>query len=430
MAQNNREFDLYPKVVKAGEEYEFILPAPEGGFDAGLRYEIESFARETVAEVGEGEDKILLSFGAEGGLHFRHSFAGEQEHALSLYVMKPEGREFLAELKVYSLLPDLHALRPYKGDFHLHSNRSDGKEPPAEVAAASRAIGLDFMAVTDHSQYAPSLEAIAAFAGQPIDLRIYPGEEIHPPDNSKIHMINFGGKFSINELFADRETFLREAQEIGQQLPAELSPRERYLYASTLWCYEKIRVAGGLAVFCHPYWITHDRYCVPETILARHFADRPFDALELIGGYYPSEVESNLLQVARYQEERAQGRRIPIVGASDSHGCECGELFGWYYSIVFAASPDLPDIKRAIADLHSLAVEALPGAPPKIYGPFRLVKYAAFLGREVFPAHDALCRAEGEWMFAHLAGDQTAAAQLPQLQGQTEKLRRRLWGEE
>jgi len=431
MSQNDLTFEIYPKVVRAGAEMEFtVQPKPKGRFDPQTRYEIEAFPREEAAGIDDHGQIIDGTIAPDGSLHFRHCFSGEQEHALPLYALEPAERRFLAELRVYSLPHDLHTLRPYKGDFHLHSKHSDGQESPAQVAAACRRIGLDFMAVTDHSQYAPSLEAIAAFADVPIDLRIYPGEEVHLPENSKIHIINFGGRFSINELSSHLPTYTQEVEEIEKGLPAELSCRERYLYASGLWGYEKIRAAGGLAIFCHPYWITRNRYCVPEAVLARHFSDLPFDALELISGYYLFQVESNVLQVARYQEERAKGRYIPIVGASDAHGCERGELFGWYYTIVFSNSPELPDLRQAIANLNSVAVEALPNTAPRVHGPFRLAKYAAFLLREVFPAHDALCRAEGELMLAHLAGEATAKARLQQLKGQTEKLRRRYWGEE
>jgi hypothetical protein len=41
----------------------------------------------------------------------------------------------------------------------------------------------------------------------------------------------------------------------------------------------------------------------------------------------------------------------------------------------------------------------LPGEVVRVYGPFRLVKYALFLLREVFPAHDELCREESAAMF-------------------------------
>jgi len=56
------------------------------------------------------------------------------------------------------------------------------------------------------------------------------------------------------------------------------------------------------------------------------------------------------------------------------------------------------------------------------------VKYAHFLMSWVFPAHDALCAAEGALMLAWLAGDRSAAARLAPLGGQAARLYDRLWG--
>jgi hypothetical protein len=39
----------------------------------------------------------------------------------------------------------------YRGDSHLHTVYSDGKRLPSEVAAGTRAAGLDFMVSTDHN---------------------------------------------------------------------------------------------------------------------------------------------------------------------------------------------------------------------------------------------------------------------------------------
>jgi hypothetical protein len=113
------------------------------------------------------------------------------------------------------------------------------------------------------------------------------------------------------------------------------------------------------------------------------------------------------------------------VGVSDAHGCERGELFSWYFTIVFAASPALADLIAGIRDLLSVAVETLPGAPVQVYGPMRLVKYAHFLLREFFPGHDALCREESEAMFAHLRGDGAARNALAAMQGRTLEQHRR-----
>jgi hypothetical protein len=241
-------------------------------------------------------------------------------------------------------------------------------------------------------------------------------------------MVNFGGRFSVNELFKDEKEYAAGLAAVAAGPRGRLSPEEYRQYAACRWCYAKIREAGGLGVFCHPYWVNKHVYNVPEPIIARHFEDLPFDAYELLGGFYRHEVESNLLQVARYHEERSRGKKIPVVGVSDAHGCEKGELFGWYYTIVFAPSTGLDDIIQSVKELRSVAVEALPGATPRAHGPFRLAKYAQFLLREVFPLHDELCRDEGLLMQAHLAGDAEAAGNLAQCQGQTARLMDSLWG--
>jgi hypothetical protein len=167
---------------------------------------------------------------------------------------------------------------------------------------------------------------------------------------------------------------------------------------------------------------------VPAALTDLLLDRQPFDALELIGGYHRHEVESNMLQVARYYEERAKGRQIPIVGVTDGHGCETGELFDWYFTIVFAPSLELKDLIAAVKSLDSVAVEAMPGSTPRAHGPFRLVKYSQFLLREVFPMHDALCLEEGQWMLRHAAGDPDAKEMLERLQGSVGRLYKKLFG--
>ncbi len=52
-----------------------------------------------------------------------------------------------------------------------------------------------------------------------------------------------------------------------------------------------------------------------------------------------------------------------------------------------------------IKDNYSVAVEAVPGERIWAHGGFRLVKYALFLEREVFPLHDELCETEGALVY-------------------------------
>jgi hypothetical protein len=61
----------------------------------------------------------------------------------------------------------------YRGDFHTHTNFSDGYYSPAELVEVARLEGLDFVAVTDHN----TIDGYAHF-GNPPDLLVIPGVEI------------------------------------------------------------------------------------------------------------------------------------------------------------------------------------------------------------------------------------------------------------
>lgn len=427
MKAENRFYEVTPRILQAGREGEItIRPLYDHvRFAAGKPYTVHHFLMEDspVAAKAALAGTYAVKPDRAGRLRFRSRFAGEQEHWIR--VSPPAGVQAApVDFRLFSLETDLFRRTPYKGDFHIHSNRSDGRESPAYVAAASRRIGLDFMAVTDHHRYAPSLEAIKAFAKIRHDLRIYPGEEVHPPE-VPVHIINFGGRFSVNALFKTAR-YKREVErlraEIAQTCPRGVDP---FHAAACVWSFAKVREGGGLAVFCHPHWIAGFTYNVAVKLNDWMFERRPFDAYELIGGFHRNELESNQLQAGWYHEQRARGRGVPVVGASDAHGCERGELFGWYYTIVFSPSPD--EVLASVRQGFSVAVEHVPGESWRPHGPFRLVKYALFLAREIFPFHDELCVEEGRLMAEYAAGHREAGTALARLNGRCASLYQRLW---
>lgn len=126
--------------------------------------------------------------------------------------------------------------------------------------------------------------------------------------------------------------------------------------------------------------------------------------------------------------KRARGKEMSIVGVSDAHGCDSGELFGWYYTVVLASELTLPSLIEGIKNFKSVAVEALPGNPVRVHGPYRLVKYVSFLIREIFPVHDELCYEEGKLMLRYLAGDKEAANILETYKGRVERKMNTYWG--
>jgi hypothetical protein len=427
MRPENRYLEATPKVVRADRESTITIRPL---FDHVRFHEGEEFEVTCVATDGVDATEKVRVKPENGILRITHRFAGEQEHVLRVEQVDGEKRRMKGDFHVCSLQEDLLSRFPFKGDLHMHSYRSDGVESPAYVAAACRRIGLDFMAVTDHDQYKPSLEAQQAFRDVPVDLRIYPGEEVHPPDNP-IHIINFGGSKSVNAIFPDN-SYKQEVDELVAQLPALPAGVDRYQYASSVWTFNKIREVGGLGIFCHPEWLWNYHYVIPshahpQPLVAFIFEQQPFDAYELIGGYERWDAFSNNRQVARYVDARARGQRIPIVGVSDAHGCEVDDLFGWYFTIVFSPTADLPDLIDSIKEEWSVAVEGLPGEVVRVYGPLRLVRYAQFLLREVFPQHDMLCAQEGQFMLDYVAGKAGAVDSLRLRQGDTAKLYQNYW---
>ncbi|MBP6963577.1 MAG: PHP domain-containing protein [Armatimonadetes bacterium] len=423
MRIESKFFGVSPKVLPVGRTsvVTFRPLYDHVRFTHGSQHQVAIIPTEGIAgQTTWGEIPRQAATPVGGAISVPITPFSEQEYTVLIERIDDRKPKLIAEFRLCAVDEDLFRCRPWKGDLHVHTHHSDGKESPAYVAGKYRRAGFDFMAVTDHRKYAPSLDAIQAYDGVPIDLGIYPGEEVHPPDNP-VHIVNFGGRFSINELF-DTDEYRSEVGAIEKERGVP------YQYASCVWCFDKIREADGLGIFCHPYWITQHRYDVPLHLTDMIFARQPYDAFEIIGGFFRGEYESNKLQVARYEEERAQGKRIPIVGSSDSHGTEQSDLFGWYYTIVFSPTPDLPDIIGGIKGLNSVAVEAITGESPRAFGPFRLVKCVQYLLREVFPIHDELCVEEGRLMLAHAAGDLDATEMLGRLQGRVRRLYDDIWG--
>lgn len=430
MRPEHRYFDVTPVVVRGDTTAEIAIRPLHAhvALQDGVSYEVTYYPCEEFSQRSGWPAKNKPEVRRDGSaLVVKQFFEGEQEHVLIVEAVEGQNRRRLGEFRIYSTGPDLAGRLPMKGDMHMHSSHSDGRESPAYVAAACRSIGLDFMALTDHGRYAPSLEAIRAYSGVQCDLRMYPGEEVHPPSNP-VHMVNFGGRFSVNDLFKNDAAYRAGVESVEKGLGALPPGVDRFQYASTAWTLDKIREAGGLGIFCHPYWFTGNRYAPSGALTSLIFEKQPFDAYEIIGGYHLYEAASNTLQVARYHEERVHGRRIPIVGVSDAHGCERGELHGWYYTVAFSPTSEFSDLVGSIKDLWSVAVEALPNQEPRAFGPFRLAKYALFLMREVFPLHDELCLEEGRLMRAHAAGDASAAPALAALSRRTARLYTRLFG--
>lgn len=408
-------FEVFPKLLPAGEAGTIHI-RPLGWHCAFAQGEHYAVTVRPLLECDDHNRDRLFDYiaapdvtpDADGGITFTHRFDGEQEHYIRVYrlpLSHEAKNEKLVQLSVYSLLPDLYALKPLRGDLHVHTRCSDGHEAPAIVAANYRRAGFDFMSITDHRKYYPSLEAINAYKDIPTGLKIFKGEEVHAPGNH-VHIINFAGEISANEAFeADEEKYMREVSEIESSLPELGAGVDRFVYASCKWVYDKIRQGGGLAIFAHPFW-RNDVYNVSEAMTRAQFKNRIFDAFELLNGM---PQRTNNLQTAFWQQMRAEGIDVPIVGSSDSHGTINAQWFKWLSTIVFARSASREDICEAVMSHRSVAVEQFEGEYNRAFGDFRYVKYALFLLEDYFPIHDELCVEEGRLMKEAALGSARAA---------------------
>jgi len=433
---DNRYFSVSPMIVPADKESTItIIPKFDNcRFKTNCTYELKYTPTERYAErSGWKPDVKTVIVPTDGKYKFTAYFEGEQEHIIYIEEIANENgkekRRAFGTFQIYSLNDDLFALRPCKGDFHMHSNVSDGVESPGYVAGACRRAGLDWMTLSDHRKYQGSKMAQEAFAGLPVDLRIFNGEECHPPENP-VHILSFGANDSVSACYADEAKYKAEVAQI--QATLDVPPgTDPFILASCVWAAGKIRERQGLSMFCHPYWYTNHNFPPGGAITSALLGRRVFDAMEVISGMDSNTLASrdtNNLQIARWYEERANGHTIGICGISDAHGIERSDEFGRYYTVAFARSCELPDIIEAIKNVNSVAVQAVAGDYPEAHGPFRLVKYTNYLLREIFPQHDDLCYEEGRQMIEHVAGNAGAVDRLRLMKGQVARFYDACWG--
>ena len=87
-----------------------------------------------------------------------HQIGGRTEEevfkAVGLPWIPPELRENHGEIEAAraNTLPSLVELSEIRGDLQMHTNATDGKNTPAEMAAACEARGYEYIAITDHTK--------------------------------------------------------------------------------------------------------------------------------------------------------------------------------------------------------------------------------------------------------------------------------------
>ena len=90
---------------------------------------------------------------AATGKQIPFSTEHEQYERLGLQFIPPELREDKGEIEaaMEKKIPRLIEISDIKGDLHVHSNWSDGHNTIEEIALAARALGYEYLNISDHS---------------------------------------------------------------------------------------------------------------------------------------------------------------------------------------------------------------------------------------------------------------------------------------
>jgi DNA polymerase (family X) len=162
------EYPPVERVLAHGESKSSVLLT--GGFQADLRLvaaesrgaAMQYFTGSKAHNIALRDRAIGLGFKLNEYGVFRVDdnarVAGETEEdvyrALGLDWVPPELREMRGEIESAAVhtLPRLIERGDLRGDLHMHSTASDGKEDVRAMAAAARAAGHEYIAITDHTQ--------------------------------------------------------------------------------------------------------------------------------------------------------------------------------------------------------------------------------------------------------------------------------------
>ncbi len=412
MLPTPKNYAIWPSVVPADKPTEMTIAPTEKAFlffeNETYRVSVISVDDDTIDYYGLPTAKTFDVIAHGGVLRFTFAFGREQEHLIILEY----GEKKLQELVIYSLKPDLYALRPLKGDLHSHSYRSDGRRDPAALAGHFREQGYDFFALTDHNRYYPGGEIDETYQGVKLGLQRVKGEEVHTP-GSVVHIVHVGGKKSVAEQYIeDRAAYEAAIAAYEARVPATVPAVYKTRYAMARWACDRIHEAGGLAIFAHPFWRPGGScvYNVCVELAKILLESGMFDAYELVGGMEQLGVN---LSVALWADLRALGLQIPTVGSSDVHKLEnASPDFPDHFTVCFARENENDAIIEAVKKGLCVAVEATGTEYERhyrCYGSFRLVSYAQYLLKYYFPQLQRICQGEGIAMRNYAMGDADAA---------------------
>lgn len=176
---------------------------------------------------------------------------------------------------------DKHGNRWYRGNFHTHTTVTDGAKTPEDTKSIYRALGYDFIALTDHWEFGEGCDNDTS------GLVVLSGIEY-----------DFGGRDVLSGVF----------HIVGIGMDKAPSIERSYNVQTAI---DKINENGGLAILAHPAWSmnTYDKILPLHGIFATEIynsiSDVPFNCRP-----YSGIVIDDLA---------LRGYTLPLVAADDTH---------------------------------------------------------------------------------------------------------------
>lgn len=422
------KYIITPRVVEAGRVTKVSISGLDKScvFYDDTEYMItikasDDFTYPSTDKMGGGDrlnTEDILAVPKDGVLSFEYKFTGE--HMWYINVKRVENEKHfggnrmrwahirnsalnsILDFEMYSLYSDLYERKPFKGDFHVHSFGSDGKDSPALVAAQYRQHGFDALSITDHYVMEPSVEAVESYEGMDTGLKLIVGEEIHHTlGKASYHMVNLNPRTSVNEIIISKTDEVEAiVRDIAKTLDIE-DECDRLEIAWHKWIYDEVKKAGGMAIFPHPYWEPGNAQNIKSSITEAVYKMGLCDTIELMNGDRP---QYSRAQVQLYYEMRGDGYRYPIVSSTDNHNSLKDEdVFTGVWTIVYAKDAD--DIVNSISEGYTACIDALEGECSNVYAEkVRLSRYTWFLIRNYYKRHDLLSVPVGQAMTRYALG--------------------------
>ncbi len=344
-------------------------------------------------------ESVPFEVDPSGVMHIKYYFRGEGKSVFRIRI----GERVLYSFSIYALRREWLKLRPFRGDLHLHSGYSGccGQKEllsPEYYSIVNRAAGMDFISISDHKQYYPSLKARDFISRCSRDFQIYPSEEVHLPDLHTIHNLSFGSNAAISErLHRGNPEFDALLAKYMKVVPDFSDEYLRYLAACYHVVNDMIHASGGVNIFCHPFWRPFDRLFLPRCVRDYVCEKQVFDAVELFGHGELNADETHAL----YSDLCISlGRRIPAVGNNDAHHTGDVDI---HSTVIFSERNEFSHLRDALLANMNVVVSKYAGEIHRTSGTQELVSFYHFLRENYYPRHDALCVEEADLLYAALS---------------------------